>query len=86
MGAFFCCNLRVGMVYYDQAKEEVTRMQEEMVFHNEEEYLEYVRQALEESEREAADPDTKWMTWEESMREGDALLRELERRGAAKSA
>jgi hypothetical protein len=61
-------------------------VQEELVFHNEEEYLEYVRLALEESEREAADPNTRWMPWKESVREGDVFLRELERHRVAKSA
>jgi len=61
-------------------------MQEELFFHSEEEYLEYVRLALEESEREAADPNTRWIPWRESIQEGDAFLRELERRRVAKSA
>ena len=61
-------------------------MQNQPVFRSQEEYLEYVRLALEESEREAADPNTRWIPWRESVREGDALLLELERRRVAKSA
>ena len=61
-------------------------MQDELFFHSEEEYLEYVRLALEESEREAADPNTRWIPWRESVREGDVFLRDLERRRVAKSA
>ena len=60
-------------------------MQEEMVFHNEEEYLEYVRQALEESEREAADPDTRWITEADFMEWAEEWLYALENRYAAKS-
>jgi len=58
----------------------------ELIFRTEEEYNEYVRRALEESEREAADPNMVWIPWRESLREGDVLLRELERNRAAKSA
>jgi len=58
----------------------------ELVFRNEEEYNAYVLKALEESEREAADPNTRWIPWREVLREGDAYLRELERRYAAKRA
>ena len=61
-------------------------MQHQLVFNSQEEYDAYVRKELEDSEREAADPNTKWVTWEEAIREGDALLRELESRYAAKSA
>jgi len=62
------------------------RMQDQLVFRSEEEYNAYVLRELEESEREAADPNTRWIPWRESVREGDAFLRELERRRAAKSA
>jgi len=58
----------------------------DLIFRSQEEYDAYVLKELEESEREAADPNTKWVTWEAAMREGDTLLRELERRYAAKSA
>ena len=51
-----------------------------------EQYDEYVRKALEEAEREAADPNTRWIPWREVLQEGDAYLCELERRYAAKSA
>ena len=61
-------------------------MQDELFFREEEEYLAYVRLALEESEREAADPATRRIPWRESVQEGDVFLRELERRRAAKSA
>ena len=60
--------------------------QEDIIFRNEEEYNAWVLQMLEESEREAADPNVRRITWEESVREGDAFLHELERRRAAKSA
>ena len=49
-------------------------MQEYPMFRNEEEYRAYVLKELEESEREAADPNTRWVTWEDSLSEGDALL------------
>ena len=61
-------------------------MQDELIFKTQEEYNEYVRKALEESEREAADPNTRWIPWREVLQEGDAYLRELERHYAAKSA
>ena len=61
-------------------------MQEYPVFRSEEEYLAYVLKELEESEREAADPNTVWIPWREVLREGDAFLRELEYHRAAKSA
>jgi len=52
-------------------------MQDEMVFNSEEEYRAYVRRELEDSLREAADPNTKWISWEESSKEAEALLYEL---------
>jgi len=51
--------------------------EQERVFHSEDEYNAWVLEKLEESEREAADPNTRWLTWEESQREVDALLYEL---------
>ena len=59
---------------------------EELTFRSEEEYRAYVLKELEDSEREAADPNTKWIPWREVLREGDAYLRELDRRYTAKSA
>ena len=59
---------------------------QEPIFRSQEEYDAWVLRELEESEREAADPNTKWIPWKVAMREGDAFLRELERRYAAKSA
>ena len=61
-------------------------MQDEMMFNSEAEYKEYVRQALEESEREAADPNTKRISWEEFRREVDAYFNEMESGAMAKSA
>ena len=51
-----------------------------------EDYKEYVRRALEESEREAADPNTKWITEEEFDIWAEGWLYALENRYAAKSA
>ena len=51
----------------------------DLTFHSQEEFDEYVRKALEESEREAADPNVKAIPWEEHMREAEAYLKELER-------
>ena len=51
-----------------------------------EEYDQYVRKALEEAEREAADPNTRWITWEEFREEVEAKLYELGCYTAAKSA
>jgi len=61
-------------------------MQEQPVFRSQEEYDEYVRKALEESEIEAADPNTRWITWEEFREAVEAKLYELGCYSAAKSA
>ena len=61
-------------------------MQDELVFRTEEEYNEYVRRALEESEREAADPNVKRIAWEEFRKEVEAYFSEMENRALAKSA
>ena len=61
-------------------------MQNEPVFRTEDEYRAYVLKELEDSEREAADPNTKWVTWEEHRREVEALLYELGCYSIAKSA
>jgi len=61
-------------------------MENEMIFHSEEEYRAYVRRELEDSLREAADPNTKWVTWEESEKEAEALLYELGCYSSAQSA
>jgi len=61
-------------------------MQEELVFSSEDEYNAWVIEQLEESEREAADPNTQWITWEEHRREVEALLYELGCYSVAKSA
>ena len=52
----------------------------------EEEYREYVRKALEESEQEAADPNTKWITEEEFLAWAEEWLYALESNYAAQSA
>jgi len=56
------------------------------MIHTEEEYKEYVRKALEESEREAADPNMRWITWEEFREAVEAKLYELGCYSSAKSA
>ena len=61
-------------------------MQDELVFRNEEEYKAYVLKALEESEREAADPNTRWIPLDEFLREAEEYLYEMDRRHLAKSA
>ncbi|MCL1952342.1 MAG: hypothetical protein FWF60_05895 [Oscillospiraceae bacterium] len=61
-------------------------MQDQPVFRSQEEYDAYVLKELEESEREAADPNTKWVTWEEHRKEVEALLYELGCYSLAKSA
>jgi len=61
-------------------------MQDELVFHNEEEYKAYVLKELEDSESEAADLNTRWVTWEEHRKEVEALLYELGCYSIAKSA
>ena len=61
-------------------------MQDRLIFRTEEEYRDYVLKELEDSEREAADPNTVWIPWREVLREGDTLLRELGSHRAAKSA
>ena len=61
-------------------------MQDYPVIRTEEEYKEYVRLALEESEREAADPNVKRITWEEFRKEVEAYFYEMENRTLAKSA
>jgi len=49
-------------------------------------WLQYVRRELDEAQREAADPKTKWISADEMLREGEALLNEMESQRAAKSA
>jgi len=61
-------------------------MQNEPVLRAEEEYREYVRRALEESEREAADPNVQRITWEEFRKEVEAYFYKMENRTLAKSA
>ena len=62
-------------------------MQEDFAkIRTEAEYREYVRRALEESEIEAADPNTKWIPLDEFLREAEEYLYELECRYLAKSA
>ena len=51
-------------------------MQEQPVFRSQEEYDAYVLKELEDSEREAADPNTKWVTWEEFREAVEAKLYE----------
>jgi len=63
-------------MWYTRVKGGVN-MYAEPIFRNEEEYNAYVLQCLEESEREAADPNVKRITWEEHRREVEALLYEL---------
>ena len=56
------------------------------MFRSEVDYKEYVRKALEEAEREAADPNTRWITEEEFANWAEEWLYALENRYAAKSA
>jgi len=60
--------------------------EQERVFSSEDEYNAWVLQKLEESEQEAADPNTKWITWEEFREAVEAKLYELGCYSAAKSA
>ena len=55
----------------------------DLIFHSQEEFDEYVRRALEESEREAAEPN---VTWEEFREQVEAYFYEMERRASSKSA
>ena len=55
-------------------------------FRNEEEYDAWVIEQLKEAEREAADPNTKRITWEEFREEVEAYFYEMESRTMAKSA
>ena len=52
--------------------------EQERVFHSEDEYNAWVLEKLKEAELEAADPNTRWITWEESEREIDAWLEAFE--------
>ena len=49
-------------------------------------WRQYVRRELDDAQREAADPNTKWVSADEMLREGEALLYEMACQRAAKSA
>jgi hypothetical protein len=49
-------------------------------------WRQYVRRELEDAQREAADPNTQWVSADDMLREGEALLYEMECQRAAKSA
>ena len=61
-------------------------MQDELIFHSEEEYNAYVLKELEDASREAADPNTKWIPLDEFLREAEEYVCELENRRIARSA
>jgi len=51
-----------------------------------ESWQQYVRRELDDAQREAADPNTKWITADDMLREGEALLYEMACQSAARSA
>ncbi|MCL2106481.1 MAG: hypothetical protein FWH26_05400 [Oscillospiraceae bacterium] len=58
---------------------------ENLVFQNEEEYKAWVLQMLEESEREAADPNIRRIPLDEFRKEAEAYFKKMESRAMAKS-
>ena len=41
-------------------------------------WRQYVRRELDDAQREAADPNTQWVSEEDMLREGEEKLREIE--------